>query len=167
MHINFTQLNLFSKWYCNGNTLPHNWNLWSPYVIILVQCNFVMIFKSIIIPVRYHNKFPKLDAMLFFSSKIAPPFEIQHGCSVSEDFGTMNGQWVRVHTLKKGKHKTWHSMYFPYNPINFATFPFLILPPIYSPYTRSSETILTSKTSIERQMNMLSRDIYLMNTNSG
>ena len=25
---------------------------------------------------------------------------------VSEDFGTMNGQWVRVHTLKKGEHKT-------------------------------------------------------------
>ena len=23
------------------------------------QCNFVMIFKSIVIPVRYHNKFPK------------------------------------------------------------------------------------------------------------
>ena len=23
----FTQMNLFSTWYCNGNTLPHNWNL--------------------------------------------------------------------------------------------------------------------------------------------
>ena len=59
--INFTQLNLFSKWYCNGNTLPHkgNWNLWTSYVIILVQCNFVMMFKSIVIPVHYHNKFPK------------------------------------------------------------------------------------------------------------
>ena len=30
--INFTQMNLFSKWYCNGNTLPHNWNLWTSYV---------------------------------------------------------------------------------------------------------------------------------------
>ena len=50
---------LFSKWYCNGNTLSHNWNLLSSYVIILVQCNFVMIFQSIVIPVRYHNKFLK------------------------------------------------------------------------------------------------------------
>ena len=38
--INFTQMNLFSKWYCKGSTLPHNWNLWTSYVIILVQCNF-------------------------------------------------------------------------------------------------------------------------------
>ena len=58
--INFTHMNLFySKWYCNGNTLPHNWNLWSSYVIILVQCNFFMIFQSIVIPVLYHKKFPK------------------------------------------------------------------------------------------------------------
>ena len=21
-------MNLFTKWYCNGNTLPHNWNFW-------------------------------------------------------------------------------------------------------------------------------------------
>ena len=27
-------------------------------------------------------------------SKIAPLFEIQHDNIVSEDFGTMNGQWV-------------------------------------------------------------------------
>ena len=58
--INFTQMNLFnSKWYCNGNTLPHNWNLWFSYVIILVQCNFFMSFQSIVIHVHYHNKFPK------------------------------------------------------------------------------------------------------------
>ena len=25
--ITFTQMNLFRKWYCNGNTLPHSWNL--------------------------------------------------------------------------------------------------------------------------------------------
>ena len=30
--INFTRMNLFSKWYCNGNTLPHNWNLWGSYM---------------------------------------------------------------------------------------------------------------------------------------
>ena len=32
----------------------------------------------------------------------------RNGYFVSEDFGTMNGQWVylRVHTLKKGEHKT-------------------------------------------------------------
>ena len=29
--INCTQMNLFSKWYCNGNTLPHNWNLRTSY----------------------------------------------------------------------------------------------------------------------------------------
>ena len=59
--INFTLMNLFSKWYCNGNTLPHNWNLWGCYVIILVQCNLFMIFPSIVIPVRYQNKFPKFE----------------------------------------------------------------------------------------------------------
>ena len=26
--IQFTRMNLFTKWYCNGNTLPHNWNFW-------------------------------------------------------------------------------------------------------------------------------------------
>ena len=58
--INFTQMNLFSKRYCNGYTLPHNWNLWTyMYVIILVQCNFFMIFQSIAILVHYHNKLPK------------------------------------------------------------------------------------------------------------
>ena len=46
-----------------------------------------------------------LDTMSLVSSNIAPPFEIQHGCFVSEDFGTMNGQWVRVHTLKKESTK--------------------------------------------------------------
>ena len=56
-------MNLFRKWYCNENTLPHNWNLWTSYVIILVQCNFVFqIFQSIVIPVRYHNKSPNLYA---------------------------------------------------------------------------------------------------------
>ena len=29
------------------------------YVIILVQCNLFMIFQSIVIPVSYHNEFPK------------------------------------------------------------------------------------------------------------
>ena len=57
--INFTQVNLFIKWYCNGNTLPHNWNLWTSLVIILVQCNFFTIFQSTVIPVHYHIKFPK------------------------------------------------------------------------------------------------------------
>ena len=35
----------FSRWYCNGNQLPHKWNLCTCYVIILVQCNFFMIFQ--------------------------------------------------------------------------------------------------------------------------
>ena len=53
--INFAQMNLFNKWYCNGNTLPHTWNLLTSYVIMLVQCNLFMIFQSIVIPVSYHN----------------------------------------------------------------------------------------------------------------
>ena len=67
--------------------------------------------------------------------------------------------YVCMHTLTKGKHKTRHSMHFPYNPINFCNFSFLTLPPIYSPYTRPSETILTNKVSIERQINRIFRDI--------
>ena len=36
-----------------------------------------------------------------------------------------------LHTLTKGKHKTWHSMHFAYNPINFATFHSRHCPPTY------------------------------------
>ena len=36
----------------------------------------------------------------------------------------------------------------------FGNFSFLTLPPIYSPYTRPSETILTNKASIERQIKL-------------
>ena len=43
----------------------------------------------------------------------------------------------------------------------FCKFSFSILPPIYSPCTRPSETILTNKALIERQINRLSRDIKL------
>ena len=38
-----------------------------------------------------------------------------------------------------------------YNPIKFCNCSFLALPPIYSPYTHPSETIITDKASIERQ----------------
>ena len=31
-------------------------------------------------------------------------------------------EWAVVHSVTKGKRKTSHSMHFPYNPINFATF---------------------------------------------
>ena len=48
-----------NKWYCNGDTLPHNWNLCTSYVIIVVQCECLMNFQSIVIPVPLHNKFPK------------------------------------------------------------------------------------------------------------
>ena len=80
-------------------------------------------------------------------------------CFVSEDLGPMNGQWVRVHTLTKGKHRTWHSMHFPYKFDQFCNFSFLTLPPPYSPYTRPSETILTNNASIQMQINRLFRDI--------
>ena len=54
----FTQINLFSKWNCIGNTLPHNLNLWTSYVI-LVQCNVFMIFWKYCYYVPYHNKFTR------------------------------------------------------------------------------------------------------------
>ena len=49
VYIHFTQMNLFSKCsYCNGNILPHNWNLWFFYVIIIVQCKvFLFLFHII------------------------------------------------------------------------------------------------------------------------
>ena len=61
---------------------------------------------------------------------------------------------IYIHSQKES---TKHDMH----PINFATFPFLTLPPIYSIlYTRFSETILTNKASIEGQMNRLSIQGY-------
>ena len=107
-----------------------------------------------------------LDAMSLFSSKIAPPL-IQHGCFVLEDFGTMNGQWVRVQTLKKKSTK--HDIACISHTIQsiLELFLFDIAPNLLTVYTHPSEIIL-GKTSIERQMNRVSRDIkaYLMNTNS-
>ena len=47
--INFTRMNLFSKWYCNGNTLSHNWNLWTSNVIILVQCIICSWFSKVLL----------------------------------------------------------------------------------------------------------------------
>ena len=60
MH-NFCTDELVSKWYYNGNTLPHNQNSSTSCVVILVQCNDsdIMIFQSILISVPYHNKFPR------------------------------------------------------------------------------------------------------------
>ena len=75
----------------------------------------------------------------------------------AEIFGALNGQWVPTrafsHKRKALRKNFTYSMHFPYNPINFATFYFWMLPPIYSPCTRPSETILTNKASIERQIN--------------
>ena len=62
--IQFTRMNLFTKWYCNGNTLPHNWNFWgcceAEGCHLVVQCNLFMIFQSTVIRVCYQNKFPRL-----------------------------------------------------------------------------------------------------------
>ena len=41
-------MNLFSKWYCNGNTLPHNWNLWTSYHSPMSSSLFSVIFIMII-----------------------------------------------------------------------------------------------------------------------
>ena len=90
--INFTQMNLFSKWYCNGNTLPHYWNLWTSYVIILVQCNFFMIFQSIVLPVLCHNKFLKIcmqrDWFMYhlrpnYKNRLEFPFKLFHHSTVT------------------------------------------------------------------------------------
>ena len=62
-------------------------------------------------------------------------FEIQHDVL----FRRISVQWMGsgyvciLHTLTKGKHKTWHSVHFPYNPINFATFPFWHYPQLTHP----------------------------------
>ena len=87
--INFTRMDLFSK---TGIVmeihLPHNWNLWTSYVIIiLVQCNLLTIFQSIVIPVRYHNKFPKFvcnvidlctHLMSNYKNRLEFPFKLPH-----------------------------------------------------------------------------------------
>ena len=38
------------------------------------------------------------------------------------DCSAMNGPWVLVHTLTKGKPKTWYNVHFLFNPINSASF---------------------------------------------
>ena len=48
---------------------------------------------------------------------------------------------------------------FPIQSDRFCKFEFSVLPSIYSPFTRPSETILTNRASMERQINKLSRDI--------
>ena len=92
-------------------------------------------------------------------SKIAPLFEIQHDVL----FWRISLQWMRsgyvyICSQKQNtKNMTYHA--FSIQSDQFCNFSFLTLPPIYSPYTRLSETILTYKASIERQIDKLSRDI--------
>ena len=73
------------------------------------------------------NKFPKLHICNL-------------ACFVLRDFGTM-GSGYHVYILTKAKHKTWHTVHFPYNPINFATFHFWHCPqfthPTHSPVIQS------------------------------
>ena len=76
----------------------------------------------------------------------------------SQNFGgfdAMNGPWVLVHTLTRGKPKMCIS-----HSIRSILKPFILdVPPIYSPCTRPSKTILTNMASIKRQINKLSKDI--------
>ena len=60
--------------------------------------------------------------------------------------------------LTKAKHNTWNNEHFQYNPNNFATLHF-DLAPIYSPYTRASEIIITNQAAIKRRINRLSSDM--------
>ena len=83
---------------------------------------------------------------------------------VAPKLSETSAQWMgsgypRVHSFTKGERKTSHSMHFPYNPIDFASFIFRYCPQFFSPCTRPSETILTNRASIERQINNLFRDI--------
>ena len=48
-----------------------------------------------------------------------------------------------------------HDIQSSYNPIKFCNFSVLTLSPIFSPYARPSETIITNKVSIEGQINGL------------
>jgi len=41
----------FSKWYCYGNIMSHNWNLWCCDVSILVQCIFYIILQIKLLPI--------------------------------------------------------------------------------------------------------------------
>ena len=75
---------------------------------------------------------------------------------VSDNFGAMNGQWVRVHTTQNlAQHA------FPMQSDQLCNFSFWTSPTIYSPCMRPSETTLTNMASIERQINRLSRVIKL------
>ena len=83
-----------------------------------------------------------------------------HCTEIPRNFGALNGQWVPTRAFihkRKAQNFTYHA--FPIQSNQFCKFSFSILPPIYSSCTRPSETILTNKASIERQINRLSRDI--------
>ena len=76
MHLQLKEVNkrgrhayILHRWTCLANGIVMEIHchitgiceLWGCYVIILVQCNLFMIFQSIVIPVRYQNKFPKFE----------------------------------------------------------------------------------------------------------
>ena len=90
--IHLKQMNLFSKWYCNANTLSHIWSLWTSYVIILIQCNVLMNFQNFVIPVPYHDKFQKnlyttwlvYNKEKFRTSSSPEPFSIRESNRVDE-----------------------------------------------------------------------------------
>ena len=55
--MDFSQVNLLSKRYCNGITLLHFWNIWGSDVINTVQCNLFKIFNLLVSLLKDHNKF--------------------------------------------------------------------------------------------------------------
>ena len=64
----------------------------------------------------------------------------------------MNGHVYTLTHKRKAQNLTEHA--FPIQSDQFCNFYFWMLPPIYSPCTRPSETILTNKASIERQLRL-------------
>ena len=102
-----------------------------PYLFWLIHCNM--------------HRVSKLGAMSRIKCcKIAPIFEIQHDVL----FRRISVRQLRTTAIPPS-----------YSPIKLCNFSFWALPPIYSPYTCPSETIITNKASIERQIKELSSDI--------
>ena len=60
-----------------------------------------------------------------------------HCAEILRKYRKILAQWMGSgyawYTLTKGTPKTWQSMHFPYNPINFATFPFWHCPQFTHP----------------------------------
>ena len=115
----------------NDAKLDHKFNRWyqSVYGIIFIVLGIIWKFFQLVhcfVMITWQNvrKVIIVEAMSNNCLKIPPLLEIQHDVS----FRRISVQWMgsgyACMSLTKVKHKTWHNMHFPYNPIKFAPFPF-------------------------------------------